>query len=112
MLLETAFMCSLTLSKPRAEWSPSDSKGPLVDSTTYDDTSFPTPAACSGETEGDWAESRARTVAQVKLAILQLITAEPGIDDVEVAEKLGEIPFEVSQHLRALAAEGLIAPAE
>lgn len=112
MLLEVARMTAVTISTPKVEWIRSDLPGSEVTWLTHDASGFPSPAVSNGQLEEEWDESRARTPEQLKLDILRLVTAEPGLDDVEIADRLGEIPFEVSRHLRSLAGDDLIAPAE
>lgn len=46
--------------------------------------------------------------AQLRLSILEVLTRDPDLDDVEVAHRLGANAFEVSAALRALAEMGLV----
>ncbi len=43
-----------------------------------------------------------------KEEILELLRREPGLDDVEIADRLGRIPFEISVLLGELAEAGLV----
>jgi hypothetical protein len=54
------------------------------------------------------SQSSPANVAELKLAILKIITGTPGLDDVEIAEKMGRSAFEVSELLQKLAEDGLI----
>jgi CRP-like cAMP-binding protein len=70
-------------------------------------------AVCDGvrtDEELEVAESQAAPKGEeaLQLAILRVLNQNPGLDDVEIADSLGAVPFEVSRLLRQLEKDGLV----
>ncbi len=65
-----------------------------------------------------WNESNSapdeqpRGRSDLQIRILIEVTKHPGLDDVEIADRLGEVPFEISECLHELALKGLIEEAK
>lgn len=109
----------LVVSAPANAWSRSEaSRQRVVDSRVprgeaYDawtETSVASAAntLALGQPDPLWSQADVQPQLVLRYRILEALTRAPGLDDVALAERIGAAPFEVSQALRAMAADGLV----
>ena len=77
----------------------------------------PTIVVCAGTIDEAWSRLQEALAAEQahkakRARVLALVTAKPNLDDVEIADELGEDLWDVSVMLRYLKLEGLVVDGE